>query len=115
MTGGSTRSRSSTHSHQYARRRLIWGDLIHSYDSFVGLLEARPPDVRPLAGLKDLQTWLAHDALSWTRQAEEQTRIAHLWRTRLAADVVREGLRDESTRSLALLIIEENELRELLP
>lgn len=85
------------------------------YDSFVTLLEARAADIRLLGALRDLQTWLAYGTLSWPRRAEEQTRIAHLWQTRLSADAVREGLRDESTRSLALLIMDENELRELLP
>lgn len=89
-----------------------WEDL---YEAWVEFLKQRDSDARLLGSLRSLRQFLSDDRLEWSRKQQERERIERLWMTKFSAEALRAGLGHERDRWLTLQIIEEQEVRELLP
>jgi hypothetical protein len=85
------------------------------YDTWVDFLEARDADVLVLGALRSLRAFLEDERLEWSRKAEQHDRIERLWQAKFSAAVLRQGLQDLRDRWLALVVIEEQQIHELLP
>jgi hypothetical protein len=85
------------------------------YDAWVGFLEQRDPDTRLLGALQSLRQFLSADDLEWSRKGQERDRIEGLRKTKFSTAALRCGLGDERDRWLALQLIAEQVVRELLP
>lgn len=85
------------------------------YDAWVQSLEQRDSDTLLLGSLRSLKVFLTGDKPEWGRRKDEQDRIAFLWREKFSLKALREGLGSEIDHWLALQIIAEQGVRELLP
>jgi hypothetical protein len=85
------------------------------YDAWLEVLEQAAPDARLLGALRSLRMFLSDDSVEWTRSDQERIRVEHLWTTKFSAEALRRGLDDKRDRWMTLRIIEEEEVRELIP
>jgi hypothetical protein len=85
------------------------------FGSYVELLEVRAPDNYVLMGLRAADEFLNDSATVWLGKEHLIQHVRLLLRNRASIDVLRAGLKDSSTRWVALKIIRENQVRSLVP
>lgn len=85
------------------------------YDDWVLLLAGLPGDIVVVWSLRCLRRFLDDEAGDWMRSAVETERLQQLWRTKFGTAALRDALAEERHCWKALVLIDEGELRELLP
>lgn len=85
------------------------------FDAYLRMIERRSVDVLMLSSLRTLQGFLEDKGLEWSGREAKLGYVRYLLNERFSIDVVRRGLQLPKRRWLALRIIKERQLRELLP
>ena len=85
------------------------------FRSYIELLESRDSDIHVLEGLRAAGSFLAAEDTQWSNKDRWLTRIRNLAHERTSPEVLRAGLKESSKTWIALQIIRENKLTDLLP
>jgi len=84
-------------------------------DAHVRLLTSRKPDVWLLQGLRTARSFFNDSACPLEGRKERKESIDALLGERMSADVIRNGLMDKQSRWVALEMIDQDRLTDLLP
>jgi hypothetical protein len=85
------------------------------YETYAELLAQRKVDIAVLRALRSIEMFLNDKDLPWNRRASELMRVKKEFEEGLNVEVVRKGLSDQDNRWMALSLIKERNINELLP
>ncbi len=85
------------------------------FEQYSALIEARPTDMEVLGALRSMTMFLKHEDVAWDGREHLLDRTRQLYEDRMSLEIVKAGLGEERDRWLALQIIQEKKLVELLP
>jgi hypothetical protein len=85
------------------------------FSGYLALLEKEAPDNYVLMGLKAADEFLNDSETQWLDKEQLLRQVRDLLHERASLDILSAGLKDPSTRWIALRIIRENRVRALVP